>query len=324
MPEYSIYECTTQTVFAEHERRSASTTRLASAQAHRDELRRTREALMKGIYEATEITTPTAFVILKEELPTEEELADDDGAAAEARLEEGATWLRRLAKLGRGLAKARPDKVFGAINAAARDLVTGEEMFLYLLDELTGEPARGDGYPIRITEPAAVVAKLLPAMQAGVRAMAVFNGAAGVARCFGYPAPAVPEAWRAGAQSAVEILKQSSSVEHFGAVHGAVEDGGGERTFRGAALRDFQRLLEKEDPSKGFAGLRRLGDDDGTAVWTALTDQQVAGALEKRAAERRAERRRLEAFVLEKIADDEDAVGAARLRTAKRAQAAQR
>ena len=182
----------------------------------------------------------------------------------------------------------------------------------HLLDELTGEPARGDGYPIRITEPAAVVAKLLPAMQAGVRAMAVFNGAAGVARCFGYPAPAVPEAWRAGAQSTVEILKQSSSVEHFGAVHGAVEDGGGERTFRGAALRDFRRLLVDEDPSKGFAGLRRLGDDDGTAVWTALTDQQVAGALEKRAAERRAERRRLEAFVLEKIEDDEDAIGAAR------------
>merc|ERR1740139_361768 len=53
------------------------------------ELRRTREVLMKGLFEATEVSTPTTFIVLNEELPpppTEEEkkklemLATEDGS----------------------------------------------------------------------------------------------------------------------------------------------------------------------------------------------------------------------------------------------------
>ena len=46
--------------------------------------------------------------------------------------------------------------------------------------------------------------------------------------------------------------------------------------------------------SKGYAGLRRIPDEDGTAVWTKLKDPEVAAQLEKRAGERREEERRHE------------------------------
>lgn len=79
-----------------------------------------------------------------------------------------------------------PD-VVEKIKEGLGDLVTGQVMYLYLVDELTGEPVRGndgddggDTYPIEIRTPSEVVPKLLPVMQVGLRAMSIYNGAAGV------------------------------------------------------------------------------------------------------------------------------------------------
>ena len=76
-------------------------------------------------------------------------------------------------------------------------------------------------YPIEIKTPSDVVPKLLPVMQVGLRAMSVFNGAAGVARMFGYPSRKCqrPKAWAAGARESVALLKRESSVEQFSVVH---------------------------------------------------------------------------------------------------------
>ena len=140
---------------------------------------------------------------------------------------------------------------------------------------------------------------MLPVMQVGMHAMSAYNGVAGVAQMFGYPLPKVPKKLREGAQSSVELLKQESSVAAFGAIHEKVEakDETNE-TVRGASLRELQRLLTEKDPGKNYAGLRRIGDDDGTAVWTILTDpEDVNEAIEKRAAQRRAEARRRDDYV---------------------------
>ena len=136
-------------------------------------------------------------------------------------------------------------------------------------------------------------------MQVGMHAMSAYNGVAGVAQMFGYPLPKVPKKLREGAQSSVELLKQESSVAAFGAIHEKVEakDETNE-TVRGASLRELQRLLMEKDSDKNYAGLRRIGDDDGTAVWTLLTDpEDVNEAIEKRAAQRRAEARRRDDYV---------------------------
>jgi hypothetical protein len=118
------------------------------------------------------------------------------------------TWLERLKTFGEGVIENNPNKDFGKIKEVLGELMTKETMYFYLIDELTGLPVRGDGYPIVITTPAEIVHKLVPVMQVGMRAMSLFNGVAGVAQMVGYPVPKVPEEWRKGAQSSVEMLKQ--------------------------------------------------------------------------------------------------------------------
>ena len=86
---------------------------------------------------------------------------------------------------------------------------------------------------------------------------------------------------------------QESSVEKFGAVHAKVQEGDNEQeTTRGASLRELQRFFKEHDKDKGYAGLRRIADEDGTAVWTLLKETEVAAQLERRARERREEEQR--------------------------------
>ena len=88
---------------------------------------------------------------------------------------------------------------------------------------------------------------------------------------------------------------QESSVEKFGAVHAKVQEGDNEQeTTRGASLRELQRFFKEHDEDKGYAGLRRIADEDGTAVWTLLNETEVAAQLERRARERHEEEQRHE------------------------------
>ncbi len=287
---------------------------------HRDELRQSHDVLIKAIFDATEVSTPTAFFVLKEKLPpagaenkarAELTLKEDgtgvvlEGAGvddAKDRYEEAKTWLNIFADFGRGVAKLSASSISDAVQKGCSKLVVKDEAWVYLIDELTGEPVvlETDGdekplYPIRITKPAEIVSKLLPVMQVGLHAASLVNGVAGVVRLFGYPFPKVPEAWRKGAQNSVEILKQESSVEQFAAVHEKVQEGDeATETTRGGALRDLEAFFAEHDKERSYAGLRRIGDpSDGTAVWTLLTDPaKVKEALEARAQERREEARR--------------------------------
>ena len=120
---------------------------------------------------------------------------------------------------------------------------------------------------------------------------------AGIARMFGAPLPSVPEAWRNGSQECLESLKQESSVEAFGVVHGQVLDGGEKKqTVRDRSLIQLKAFFESHAETapevKEWAGLRRIGGDDGTAVWTALLDGDIQAAIERRGVERRSEEQR--------------------------------
>ena len=73
-------------------------------------------------------------------------------------------------------------------------------------------------------------------------------------------------------------------------MHAKVKEGHNEEeTTRGASLRELQRFFTEHDKNEGYAGLRRIADEDGTAVWTILKETEVAAQLEKRAGERRVE-----------------------------------
>ena len=89
--------------------------------------------LLKGIFEATEVKTPTTFIILDEVLPPElgaeeqEQLFvsfQEDGSgfeltgdakAAKERFDKAKTWLERLQTFGDGVIEGDPTKVFGKI-----------------------------------------------------------------------------------------------------------------------------------------------------------------------------------------------------------------
>ena len=73
-------------------------------------------------------------------------------------------------------------------------------------------------------------------------------------------------------------------------MHAKVHEGHNEEeTMRGASLRELTQFFKDRDQNEGYAGLRRIADEDGTAVWTILKETEVATQLEKRAGERREE-----------------------------------
>ena len=157
------------------------------------------QVLLKGIFEATEVLTPTTFIILDKELPQELELTDNSKASMDL-FNQGMTWLERL---------SNPDMVLGGIKDALDKHMVDKTMYFYLVDELTGLPVRAEGYPIVITTPAEIVHKLLPVMQIGIRAMSLYNGVGGIARMFGAPVLTLPASLLKGAQTSVEMLKQA-------------------------------------------------------------------------------------------------------------------
>ena len=95
---------------------------------------------------------------------------------------------------------------------------------------------------------------------------------------------------------------QESSVAKFGAVHKKLKEEGKDETTRGESLRELQRFFKEHDKDEGYAGLHRISDEDGTAVWTILKETEVAAQLEKRAGERREEERRRDILVSEQCA----------------------
>eukprot|EP00984_Skeletonema_dohrnii_P026510 scaffold15874_cov77-Skeletonema_dohrnii-CCMP3373.AAC.5 len=320
--------------------------------------------VIKKHLRATEVKTPTTFIVLNDKLPeppneeTKKKILDivtaEDGSGFNVkseyvsvtlsadganidlegdlkehyeRVQDGIEWAKRIKKIGSRVAAGEVGKAFDIIKEGISDLIVGGEMYLYLVDELTGEPVRADEWPIVITTPDELVSQLLPLMQIGIRAMCIYNGTAGLAGLFGFPLPRVPKAWSKGAQESVELLKQESSVQEFGVVHEEVEGGGTEekKSVRGASLRDFVDFLKKNDPglkdgkSGDFAGLQRIGDpEDGTALWTILTDPvDIESALKERAKQREEEQlkqnEQIKKMAVEEIRKSEEGEGASGL-----------
>ena len=300
------------------------------------ELARTRHILVNCMIEANTVTMPTRFRVYDKELPelSQEEkkkmlefIAKEDGSGIsfetkfaklklseegadvalvgilekyQEQVEVGIKWATCIKDIGSNLVAGNIDDAFNAIKSSIKDLTVGQKKYLYLIDDLTGEPAITKEWPIEITQPSDVVPKLLPVMVNTMRAMSVLNGAAGLVKMCGFPAPTVPKALSKGLKESVELLKQESSVAEFGVVNKEVKDGTEEsKTVRGKSLREFMDFLKKHDPglkegkSGDFAGLQRIGDpENGMALWTMLTDpKEIADALEERTRIRQEEER---------------------------------
>jgi serine/threonine protein kinase len=273
-----------------------------------NQIRRTEQVLLRGLFEAVDVTVPSSFVIVNIRLqPPKSSISPALGKSSEpsnspetsnssepndspvpSNSSTSATgrFLKKLSKVGMAVSKMTvsgmtaitdgPDSLRNAIN----ELLVNERFYVYLLDERTMMPVVVDGdkiYPIEITTPGVFIPKVLPLMKIALKAAALVNGASGIARILGYPVPCVPESYMEMAEKAVGDLDHQSSVAEFDVMQSCLDrkphekDENGVRTnesARGAPLREFARFLHEHDPERTYSGLRRVATLQGDSCWT--------------------------------------------------------
>ena len=188
------------------------------AKATQEKLEKSTATICKAVFEATEVSTPTCFVIIPYEYGT---AADKGSVAAEyaekmARLDDLTSMAARpLDSLKSAVSSVdAADKTMDKLNCfvekvsavasnplqAAQVLVqeelkkiadsyTGKTLYFYLIDEISGEPIESDVYPVEITTSSALVQEHLPIMRMGLKAVGSMNGVAGLTKMFGVPYP---------------------------------------------------------------------------------------------------------------------------------------
>jgi hypothetical protein len=271
------------------------------------------QVLLRAVFEATEVKAPTAFFITPSKLGENTsmliELSADGtgieltagGQQLQEEFDKRKGWFNNIRRLGSNVRDAVSGRgpnglILQAqqeVEAFVREKLEDQPMYLYLIDEYTGEPVVPDEeqescYPIKIITPSETAMKLLPIMRMGLNLMSLVNGAAMIGHMFGAPIPNIPEAWHKKASDAVESLDKKSSVEEFdvlqqsldAGVGGAANDGSTKQDIRGAALREYEHFLDKHDPHHTFAGLNRAVTSEGQACWTVLTRDELVQAEE--------------------------------------------
>jgi hypothetical protein len=282
------------------------------------QLCKTERVLLRGMFEATEVTRPTSFIILPNKIDPEPpsptssvpmlQFAEDGsgielsaaGEEVKGQLEIRKGWFNKICKLGSNVRDAIAGEGTGALAVQAMEEVAefigghleDGVMYLYLIDEYTGSPVIPTGkdgvYPITITEPSKNAVRFLPLMRTGLKVMSVVNGAAFVGHMLGVPIPSVPSSCQEWAKTAVGNLDKKSSVAEFDVLQETIDSrkgragGADKQAVRGSALREFEQFLAEEDSNNDFSGLNRVVTADGRACWTSLNEEQFTAEEAKK------------------------------------------
>jgi len=246
----------------------------------------TEKVLLRGIFEASEVSTPTCFIILNQKLPIPPEEAEEKEEEEGETTAVGAAqrWMDKLTAMAGAVLEAIENPGSLARSLVLDELLTEENLYFYLVDEVSMQPvvcAEGSVYPIEIKKfhQTALLESLLPLMQVSLKAVALVNNAAGLARCLGFPLPCISDAVLEQGENWAESLGQSSSVEDYDVLQGVVESRDGPPTkddeaenaaqaVRGGPLRELRRFLAEQDQENSFANLSRVCTRTGTACWT--------------------------------------------------------
>ncbi|RHY65020.1 hypothetical protein DYB34_007581 [Aphanomyces astaci] len=226
--------------------------------------------LMKGMFEATEVTVPTSFIILPFNIQTQrKQLASQPKDL----VEQATGFFHRLQTVGSTILKAIQDNnPLSATKAALDAFSKGQPMYFYLLDDVTGLPVEDETgvYPIQITTTTDQYTKFMatnmPLFQRGLKLLQMANSAAGFFKALGIPS--LGEATMAKIEGLLEV--PGSSVSDFNVVQRALDDKTEVKAARGPALRELERFYHDKDEAKSFAGLSRVPTDSGLATWTRL------------------------------------------------------
>ena len=86
---------------------------------------------------------------------------------AERRYKAATKWADRLSRLRDAMRSGSGDEARRVLRETVHDMVVGDTVYLYLVDEVTDRPVRASAvYPIEITTASDLMLKLLPVMQA--------------------------------------------------------------------------------------------------------------------------------------------------------------
>ena len=138
--------------------------------------------LLRGVFEATEVSVPSCFVILNQKIENEKSAnkveSVDKVAKVNEKLSIATDWIGKLSDLGSSLSSAIScGDPSDSVNSAIGKITEGEKLYFYLVDEYTMKPVILDddpSYPIEISTPAVFVPKVLPLMKIGLKAMVKF------------------------------------------------------------------------------------------------------------------------------------------------------
>jgi serine/threonine protein kinase len=233
--------------------------------------------ILKAIFEATEVQTPTCFVILPKKLPSIIQ-SDTSGDMTEEYMRSTIDYV------GDVLDKAS-DCIASPFKFAA-DFVKGNfiesTMFLYLVDESTGKPVCVDDgvYPVEIGVRSEHAEKFLPLMALGMQILASTNTAVGIITMF-YPGVSSGLIPKDLLDKASRFIDESNKN---GVIKQVVKQGSANtETVRGIDLREFVAFLKEKDPNCTFSGLTRICDQSsGKAMWVThesaekITDENEA------------------------------------------------
>ncbi|KAF0700107.1 hypothetical protein As57867_009302, partial [Aphanomyces stellatus] len=218
------------------------------------QLNQATEGVMCGLMEAQDVLVPTSFVLLPFKVEENTTRGRENNAI---------DFCKRLMQSGKAV------KVANAANKHLGDALAGltsdKTLYLYLIDEVTGEVVANDPngvYPIAIpTSNIAFLATAMPWIQGGLLFLKSVKGVSGMMKSFGVPS--VPD--MAGLKSISEALGEPTCT--FGVLRDAVPDVPVE-SIRGAALRELTHVFEKWDEDRTFGGLERAILENGRVVWT--------------------------------------------------------
>ena len=135
---------------------------------------------------------------------------------------------------------------------AVEKLLNDHDTYLYLVDEVTGEPVVQAPYPIVIKKHSPTTKKWLPYMKFGLKAMQIVNGVSSIVGCFvpGASLIRAPDSVVDTVKAAIGKAGQNTSVDDYDTLRNLVDGGNtaptGEQELnqiRGAALREFERFL---------------------------------------------------------------------------------
>ncbi|OQR90981.1 hypothetical protein ACHHYP_05097 [Achlya hypogyna] len=234
------------------------------------ELHLSTTAIAQAVYDASEVKVPTSFILL----PVKRGVAHHAEGTTDTILKFIKT-ISKISKADKPLSWSTAwDCVRGQVDAFAglKNLLCMQEtLYLYLIDDVTGEIAMGEGsiYPLEVTKKTTdyytFVDKYMPLIQGsfalvdGVDKIARLLGLVGVPKVTGTVVREMKSAIATMEATVTDVVEAATANKSVTGV-------------RGASLRQLDDFFAQHDPQRNFAGLSRV-HINGVTQWTVFKDE---------------------------------------------------